>query len=170
MTDEKDMIYSFNINGAPKELHKKILIFQNFKKYFDEEIKADREKEEKKEEEKLKMCKTAKKKVKKQLEKSNTNVGIQPKPSDSVFVRKWMKTKQAIIFRLSDKTIQFGFKDNTEIIFYKDNISYKNKKGEVNIFTIDDALNSTNFEMTKRIKYAQNILTKMINTNLNKNE
>ena len=81
-----------------------------------------------------------------------------------------MKTKQAIIFRLSDKTIQFGFKDNTEIIFYKDNISYKNKKGEVNIFTIDDALNSTNFEMTKRIKYAQNILTKMINTNLNKNE
>ena len=170
MTDEKDMIYSFNINGAPKELHKKILIFQNFKKYFDEEIKADREKEEKKEEEKLKMCKTAKKKVKKQLEKSNTNVGIQPQPSDSVFVRKWMKTKQAIIFRLSDKTIQFGFKDNTEIIFYKDNISYKNKKGEVNIFTIDDALNSTNFEMTKRIKYAQNILTKMINANLNKNE
>ena len=45
--NEKDMVYSFSLNGAPKELHKKIVIFQNFKKYFEEEIKSDKEKEEK---------------------------------------------------------------------------------------------------------------------------
>ena len=170
MTEEKDMIYSFDINGAPKELNKKILIFQNFKKYFDEEIKADKEREEKKEEAKLQMCKTSKVKIKKVLEKKNTAVESTPRPSDSVFVRKWMKTKQSFIFRLSNKTIQFGFKDHTEVLFYNDIITYKDKKGEYNLYTIDDALNGKNFEMIKRIKYAQNILTKMINNNLNKNE
>ena len=67
-SNEKDMIYSFSLNGAPKEMQKKILIFQNFKKYFEEEIKSDKEKEEKENEEKedtkVKMCKTSKKRLK----------------------------------------------------------------------------------------------------------
>jgi polo-like kinase 1 len=87
------------------------------------------------------------------------------KIDNNVFVRKWMKTKQAIIFRLSNKTIQVGFKDHSEVILYNDTVNYRNKKGEVSIFKIEDALNSSNFEMNKRIKYTQNILTKMININ-----
>ena len=171
-SDKKDIIYSFSLNGAPKELQKKILIFQNFKKYFEEEIKSDKEKEEKekedKEDSKIKMCKTSKKKIKK-IERTKTETKDESlKEKENIFVRKWMKTKQAIIFRLSDKTIQVGFKDHTEVILHNNTINYKNKKGEVSIFKIDDALNSSNFEMNKRIKYTQNILTKMININLNK--
>ena len=172
LTEQKDIVYSFNLNGAPKELQKKIIIFQNFKKYFDEEIKSDKEKEEKEKEEKekedskLKMCKTASKKKVKKLDKSRTmNNDDISKIDNNVFVRKWMKTNQAIIFRLSNKTIQVGFKDHTEVILYRDTVNYRNKKGEVSIFKIEDALNSSNYEMNKRIKYTQNILTKMININ-----
>ena len=174
-TKEKDMVYSFQLNGAPKELQKKIIIFQNFKKYFEEEIKSDKEKEEKEKEgkvdkeEQLKMCKTTKKKPKK-LEKQKTTVKDDDliKYEEAIYLRKWMKTKQAMIFRLSNKTIQVGFQDHTEVILYNNTISYRNKKGEVSIFKIEDALNSSNFEMNKRIKYTQNILTKMVSINMKK--
>ena len=174
-TKEKDMVYSFQLNGAPKELQKKMLIFQNFKKYFEEEIKSDKEKEEKEKEgkvdkeEQLKMCKTTKKKPKK-LEKQKTTVKDDDliKYEEAIYLRKWMKTKQAMIFRLSNKTIQVGFQDHTEVILYNNTISYRNKKGEVSIFKIEDALNSSNFEMNKRIKYTQNILTKMVSINMKK--
>ena len=172
--NEKDMLYSFNLKSAPKELQKKLLIFENFKKYFEEEIKSDKEKELKEKEEKeekeqqFKMCKTSKKKVKKLVKTKTIPKQETPKEEDNVFVRKWMKTKQAIFFRLSNKTIQVGFKDHTEVILFNNTVNYKNKNGEVQIFTIDDALNSSNFEMNKRIKYAQNILTKMVSINKKK--
>ena len=175
MSNEKDMVYSFNLKSVPKEIPKiKLSILENFKKYFEDEIKMDKEKELKEKEEKeekepkLKMCKTSKKKVKR-IEKTKTIPKEEtPKEEDNVFVRKWMKTKQAIFFRLSNKTIQVGFKDHTEVILFNDTVNYKNKNGEVKIFTIEDALNSSNFEMNKRIKYAQNILTKMVSINKNK--
>jgi polo-like kinase 1 len=168
MSQEIDMIYSFDIDGAPKELHKKILIFQNFKKYFEEEIRAEKEEKEKEKGEEIKTSKTVKKQKEKKLQKTSTNIENAPAPSDNVFVKKWMKTKQAVIFRLSNKTIQFSFKDHTELLLYNDTVSYKNKKGEIKLFTIEEALNGAYFEMIKRIKYAQNILTKMVNSNLKK--
>lgn len=169
MTDEKDMIISFKQNGEPKEIKKKMLVFQNFKKYFEEEIKSEKEKEEKEKqgkEEPLKMCKTSKGKKTKKVEKvPPKEQDLTPKEGDSVFIRKWMKTKHAIIFRLSNKTIQVVFKDHTEVILFKDTVTYKNKNGEMSVFKIEDALNSSNFEMNKRIKYTQSILTKMVNAN-----
>ena len=93
---------------------------------------------------------------------------LTPKVGDNVFVRKWMKTKHAIIFRLSNKTIQVIFKDHTEIMLFNDTVTYKNKNNEMSVFKIEDALNSSNFEMNKRIKYTQSILTKMVKVNQSK--
>ena len=164
-TEEKDIIYSFSLNHAPKELQKKIMIFQHFKKYFDEEMKCDKEKELKEKEEKgekVKMCKNVKRVRRRAIIRKSIHEGDK---EENIFVRKWMKTQHAIIFRLSDKTIQVGFKDNTEIILCKDTVNYKNKKGEMNVFKLEEALKSYNYEMNKRIKYIQNILTKMIKAN-----
>jgi polo-like kinase 1 len=80
-----------------------------------------------------------------------------------------MKTSHAIIFRLSNKTIQVTFKDQTEIILFNDIVCYKDKNKNVRIYKIDEAFNSCNFEMNKRIKYVQNIFTKIINVNSQKN-
>ena len=174
MKDQKDMIISFKLKGEPKEIKKKMLIFQNFKKYFDEEIRSEKEKEEKekqeKEEPQMRMCKTQRNKKPKKVEKAPPKEqDLSPKGGDNVFIRKWMKTKHAIIFRLSNKTIQVIFKDHTEIILFNDTVTYKNKNGEMSVFKIEDALNSSNFEMNKRIKYTQSILTKMVNANQAKN-
>ena len=174
MKDQKDMIISFKLKGEPKEIKKKMLIFQNFKKYFDEEIRSEKEKEEKekqeKEEPQMRMCKTQRNKKPKKVQKAAPKEqDLSPKGGDNVFIRKWMKTKHAIIFRLSNKTIQVIFKDHTEIILFNDTVTYKNKNGEMSVFKIEDALNSSNFEMNKRIKYTQSILTKMVNANQVKN-
>ena len=33
-----------------------------------------------------------------------------------VYIKKWMKTKNAVIFRLSNKVVQVDFKDKTKMI------------------------------------------------------
>jgi len=172
ISGEKEMHYTFDLNQVPQESQKKALIFQNFKKYFEEEVKYEKEKAEKENEEKKKselvMCKTSKKKNIKDL--SDDNIEEDNTKEENIFVRKWMKTKQAIFFRLSNKAIQVIFKDRTEIIICNDTISYKGKSKEMNVYKIDDALNSSNYEMNKRIKYTQNILNKIISVNKGNNK
>ena len=51
----------------------------------------------------------------------------------------------------------------------KNVIVIKDKNQGTRTYTIDEAINSSNFEMNKRIEYAQKIFTKIININSNKN-
>ena len=171
VTKEKDMMYTFAVNETPKELQKKVLIFQNFKKYFDEE---NPKKLEKMKEQKAKIKKKSKtlteKAMKEKEEKEKLELKLKEekeieKEGESVFLRKWMKTNQAIIFRLSNKTIQVIFKDRSEIILFGEFVSYKDKKDVTKVMKIEDAVNSSNFEMNKRIKYVQNIFTKIMSVN-----
>ena len=166
-TKDKDMMYNFGIKEAPKELQKKILIFQQFKKYFEEELnpeKTDKDKDkDAKSHHKSKRKKGDKNKEQEKKEKPEDK----EQEGDNVFLRKWLRTNQAIIFRLSNKTIQVIFKDKTEIILFDDMVSYKDKKKYVKTYKVDDAINSSNFEMDKRIKYVQNIFTKIISIHNN---
>jgi polo-like kinase 1 len=49
-----------------------------------------------------------------------------------VYVKKWMRTKHAIMFRLSNKIVQVSFQDHTEILLNSESrlVTYVNKKGE----------------------------------------
>ncbi len=75
-----------------------------------------------------------------------------------------MKTKHAIIFRLSNKIVQVIFADKTEIILSSENkiVVYVNKKAERTNYPLATALESPNQEMTKRLKYTKDILTHML--------
>ena len=86
---------------------------------------------------------------------------------DVVYVKKWMRTRHAIMFRLSNKIVQVNFQDHTEILLNSDNrlVTYVNKKGERSIMPLSQALDSNNAEMTKRLKYTKDILTHMLNNN-----
>ena len=168
------MMYTFGLNETPKELQKKILIFQQFKKYFEEELNPEKnEKDSKvspskiKKKSKTMSGKALRGKEEKKEKKEEKKEEKEPeKEGESVFLRKWMKTNQAIIFRLSNKTIQVIFKDYSEIILFEDIVNYKDKNNKVKTYKIEDAVNSSNFEMNKRIKYVQNIFTKIISINL----
>ena len=44
-------------------------------------------------------------------------------------------------------------------------VTYANKKGERSSYPLSTALESNNYEMTKRLKYTKDILTHMLNMN-----
>jgi len=80
------------------------------------------------------------------------------------YVKKWMRTKHAIMFRLSNKIVQVCFQDHTEIILSSESrvVTYCNKKGDRSSYPLSSALESNNYEMTKRLKYTKDILTHML--------
>ena len=82
-----------------------------------------------------------------------------------------MRTKHAIMFRLSNKIVQVNFQDHTEILLNSENryVTYVNKKGDRQTMPLNQALDSNNAEMTKRLKYTKDILTHMLNNNQQQN-
>ena len=121
----------------PKDLNKKVILLQHFKAYLLEE---------------------------------NKNTPIERKESENidekhyVYVKKWMKTKHAILFRLSNKIVQVSFLDQTEIILSSETkiVTYMDKKGHLSSYPLNTALDSSNNEMTKRLKYTKQILMHML--------
>ena len=93
-------------------------------------------------------------------------------PPGSGYVKKWMRTKHAIMFRLSNKIVQVNFQDHTEILLNSENryVTYVNKKGERSTMPLNQALDSNNAEMTKRLQYTKDILTHMLNNNQQANQ
>ena len=93
------------------------------------------------------------------------------KSGSQVYVKKWMRTKHAIMFRLSNKIVQVNFQDHTEILLNSENrlVTYVNKKGERSTLPLSTALESNNAEMTKRLKYTKDILTHMLSNNTKPN-
>ena len=75
-----------------------------------------------------------------------------------------MKTKHAILFRLSNKIVQVSFLDQTEIILSSETkiVTYMDKKGQLSTYPLNTALDSSNNEMTKRLKYTKQILMHML--------
>ena len=120
-----------------KDLNKKVILLQHFKAYLLEEEK---------------------------------NSPVERKESENidekhyVYVKKWMKTKHAILFRLSNKIVQVCFLDQTEIILSSETkiVTYLDKKGVRNTYPLNTALDSDNHEMTKRLKYTKQILMHML--------
>jgi len=120
-----------------KDLNKKVILLQHFKAYLLEEKKN--EPVERKESENIDEKKY-------------------------VYVKKWMKTKHAILFRLSNKIVQVSFLDQTEIILSSETkiVTYMDKKGQLSTYPLNTALDSSNSEMTKRLKYTKQILMHML--------
>eukprot|EP00978_Attheya_sp_CCMP212_P007793 scaffold18143_cov49-Attheya_sp.AAC.2 len=84
--------------------------------------------------------------------------------STLVHLKKWVRTKHAILFRLSDNTVQVVFYDHTEVILTPDlrHVTYVDKMKGRNAYNLDDALAGDNAELTKRLKYARDIVHQLI--------
>ena len=133
--NEKAEFFMFK-QELSKDLNKKVILLKTFKGYLFEEAKDTKE--------------------------SNTGEGILA--NQYIYLRKFAKTKHSILFRLSNKTVQINFHDNTEIILSQENktVTYINKKGEKFMYPLNIALDTDNKEMTKRLRYTKKILFKML--------
>jgi len=139
--DKQDVIVGYTLTDYPKDLHKKVTLLQHFRSYLESDSKS---KTQTLEEE--------------SVQKSNSN---------AIYVKKWMRTRHAIMFRLSNRIVQVSFQDKTEIILSSESreVTYVNKKGERLSYPLTAALDSANEEMKKRLKYTKDILTHMLNAN-----
>eukprot|EP00331_Platyophrya_macrostoma_P004873 CAMPEP_0176416666 /NCGR_PEP_ID=MMETSP0127-20121128/6468_1 /TAXON_ID=938130 /ORGANISM="Platyophrya macrostoma, Strain WH" /LENGTH=641 /DNA_ID=CAMNT_0017796757 /DNA_START=31 /DNA_END=1956 /DNA_ORIENTATION=+ len=137
-TDKQDITTKHSMTDYPKELQKKVTLLQHFKGYLEADSKPE-------------------------PEETNGEFNV----VGSVYVKKWMKTKHAIMFRLSNKVVQVNFTDKTEIILSSENkiVTYVSRKGERSNYPLATALESTNAEMVKRLKYTKEVLTQMIGNN-----
>ena len=133
--DEKIYNYLFS-QELTKDLSKKITLLKNFKGYLFEETKDTKE--------------------------LNIYEGI----NEHLFfyLKRFVKTKHAILFKLSNKTIQTNFHDNTELLINPEikTVTYIDKKKQKLLYPINIALECNNKEMTKRLRYTKKILVNML--------
>ena len=147
-SDRTDVVVAYSLNSYPKTLHKKVTLLQHFRSYLEG--------------------------VRTQPSTPVDNaepLPAQKKSDHLVYLKKWMKTRHAIMFRLSNKIVQVDFQDKTQIILSSESrlVTYVNKKGEKSEYPIATALESDNAEMAKRLKYTKEILTHMLNNNMTQN-
>ena len=180
ISDQQELLYTIGYNEYPDGLKKKIFLFHNFKKLLEEENKPNKSNEKKRQsmhKSGMKEKHRSKTKGKKENENNKENdfnrtVSVSDKfeEIDYIFVKKWLKTKHAIIFRFSNKVIQVCFKDNTQLIIHPLNqtVTYINKAEEKIKYPINKSLNTPNSEMNKRVKYTKEVLAHMVSLNKKK--
>jgi len=120
VSDKQEIISSYNMDDYPKDLQKKVTLLNHFKNYLEGETNPSEPSTG--------------------TEGENTNGGNngenqnnnEPDKKDKPFtyVKKWMRTRHAIMFRLSNKIVQVCFQDKTEIILSSESrvVTYCNKK------------------------------------------
>ena len=151
-SDKQEVITTHNLEDYPKDLQKKVTLLNHFKNYLEGESNPES---------------TA------NTDTQNNNDAEKDQDSSKpyTYVKKWMRTRHAIMFRLSNKIVQVCFQDKTEIILSSESrvVTYCNKKAERVTYPLSTALEMSNYEMTKRLKYTKDILTHMLSMNQQKN-
>jgi polo-like kinase 1 len=144
-SDRTDVVVAYSLNSYPRNLHKKVTLLQHFRSYLE----------------------GARTQPSTPVDNAEP-LPAQKKSENLVYLKKWMKTRHAIMFRLSNKIVQVDFQDKTQIILSSESrlVTYVNKKGEKSEYPIATALESENAEMAKRLKYTKEILTHMLNNNM----
>uniref|UniRef100_M4BT72 Serine/threonine-protein kinase PLK n=1 Tax=Hyaloperonospora arabidopsidis (strain Emoy2) TaxID=559515 RepID=M4BT72_HYAAE len=82
-----------------------------------------------------------------------------------VFVMKWVKTRHAVLFQLSNRTIQLNFFDKSKLMLSANACvaTYLNRDGDLAVFPSATAiLTSERPDLGKRLRYAKDMLQQML--------
>jgi len=125
---------SFLLEQYPQEHHKKVTLLKHFQNYLG-------------------------------THQSEAYLGLNPewesKSTDMPYVKKWLKTRHAIILRLSNGLVQVNFFDNSVIILHEtgsDAVAYVNKKQHCVVYNLSSEEEAPSTDMEKRLKYAREVL------------
>jgi len=170
-SDKQEVVSTHSLSDYPKELQKKVTLLQHFRSYLEGDNQNNNIGSS------VPNLGTTTTTTNPEIKNIQTTVtDVESKTGDDftgkknnnfVYVKKWMRTKHAIMFRLSNKIVQVCFQDHTEIILSSESrvVTYVNKRGERLTYPLSNALESNNNEMTKRLKYTKDILTHMLTLN-----
>jgi polo-like kinase 1 len=79
-------------------------------------------------------------------------------------VKKWIKTRHAILFRMSNRTVQVQFFDGSELGMscLGKTVSFMDKTGVRDVFALGDIATAGRPDVSKRLKYTKDILYQII--------
>ena len=103
---------------------------------------------------------------KSRLLKEDKNIEIETKESENideneyVIIDKWLVTKEAFTFSLTNNSVQAIFFDKTEIYFNCSNrtLKYLDEKGQMNSYPLYTAVESNEHNIKKRLNYMKKVL------------
>ena len=187
ISDKQELLYTFSTEEYPDDIRNKVFLFDQFQNFLEDDIKIKHNNSMYKSRDKRVDSKNEIKKnnttVEKISDKNNINKSKELNDDtfglnnnieeiDFIYVKKWLKTKHAMIFRFSNKIIQTCFQDRSQIIIHPLNqsIIYINKSGEKVTCPLNKGLNNSNYEISKRVKYVKEVLFHMISVNKKKSE
>jgi len=80
------------------------------------------------------------------------------------YLKKWVRTRHAVFFRLSDQTVQIVFYDHTEVLLTPDEryITYVDRNRNRSTFYMTDELVGCDAEIERRLKYTKEILQQLV--------
>jgi len=83
---------------------------------------------------------------------------------DLVHLKKWVRTRHAIFFRLSDGTVQVIFFDQTEVLLSSDisKLTYVDKSRDRRYMSLSLNVLKSYPDVTKRLKYTKDILYQLV--------
>ena len=82
-----------------------------------------------------------------------------------VYLKKWVRTRHAILFRLSNRTVQVVFFDHTEVLLSAEarSVTYVDKERVRSTHSLASAMGSGGrADIAKRLKYTKDILHQLI--------
>jgi polo-like kinase 1 len=133
-----------SLEDYPTSLEKKVTLLKHFRNYLIEQRNRDESTEE----------------------EISPSSGKDASMS-TIFLKKWVRTKHAILFRLSNQTVQVVFYDHTEILLTSEarTVTFVNKRRERETYFLDDIMAASDHaDIKKRLKYAEGILSQLCMT------
>jgi len=151
---QSHMVEVYTLTSFPDILNKKVTLLKHFRKYLQEQQKREEGKNPK--------CSTG-------LQQKFENKPVK----DTVFLKKWVRTKHAIFFRLSNKTVQVVFHDHTEVLLTSEGriVTYIDKHHVRTMYHLEDIMvENLHADIKKRLKYSKDILHQLISGVKNETE
>lgn len=147
--DNEPTIHIFSISNYPEHLQKKVTLLLHFRDYLHDQ-------EKKSVDGKPKLQASAHKCS--EIECSTNSV------SPYIYLKKWVRTKHAILFRLSNCTVQVIFFDKTEVLLSSEArvVTFVEKSGERKLYPLTEVTKNPSGEIAKRLKYSKDILQQLI--------
>mmetsp|Transcript_11325 Transcript_11325/g.20935 ORF Transcript_11325/g.20935 Transcript_11325/m.20935 type:complete len:650 (+) Transcript_11325:489-2438(+) len=136
----------------PQALHKKVTLLKHFQTYL------ERNNSSTKVSPKATFYKTAQSPKHTSEPSTDTVVNSEPLP----FVKKWVRTRHAVFFRLSNRTVQVSFFDNTQILLSAQAkmLSFYDSENKLQRVSLSKAKSFP--DIAKRLKYTKQILHELV--------
>ena len=155
-----DEYQTFKLASYPESLQKKVTLLKHFKNYLIEHTAGSEDKKA------SDSGSSPASSAGRSSAAASSPLGFGGNAADGpmVYVKKWMLTRHAIIFRLSNKTVQVNFFDHTKIILSSEAklVTYVNKQRQLSTYHLSTVLSKPRPELSKRLKYAKDLLYQLI--------